>query len=156
MIKSIPSVIKAILLVLPLFLESCKVDLPKNSRAILKIEKSKCFGECPVFDAVLKNNCWIEFYPKEHTKIKKPSYSKINANEFKNLLKFINSISVDSLKTVYDNEFLMDIPSTYVTFYNGKHEKKIKVRANAPEKIRVLLSKIDEIVKSSDWEEFSE
>ena len=42
MIKSIPSVIKAILLVLPLFLESCKVDLPKNSRAILKIEKSKC------------------------------------------------------------------------------------------------------------------
>ena len=110
--------IKAILIVLPLFFQSCKVDLPKNSNSILKIEKSRCYGECPVYHAILKEKNWIEFYPKENTEIKKASFSKIKNSEFKTLLKIIDSISVDSLKNEYDNKFLMDIPSPYLSFFS--------------------------------------
>ena len=68
--KLILKTIKAILIVLPLFFQSCKVDLPKNSNSILKIEKSRCYGECPVYYAILKEKNWIEFHPKENTEIK--------------------------------------------------------------------------------------
>lgn len=154
--KSTQNFLKAILVVLPLFLEGCKIDLPKNSKSILKIEKSRCYGECPVYHAVLKEKKWIEFYPKANTEIKKASFSKIKKSEFISLLNIIKSISIDSLKNEYDNKFLMDIPSTYLTFYDGKKEKKVKVRANAPEKLRILIKTFDEIIKSSDWKPFKE
>tara|TARA_Y100000739_G_scaffold226974_1_gene235550 strand:+ start:946 stop:1413 length:468 start_codon:yes stop_codon:yes gene_type:complete len=149
--KSIKKLIKAILIVLPLLFQSCKVDLPKNNNPILKIEKSKCYGECPVYYAVLKQKNWMEFYPKENTKIKTPSYSKIKNSEFKDILNIIESISIDSLKDVYDNKLLMDVPSTYITFYSGKNKKKIKVRSNAPEKLRFLIKRFDEIITSCKW-----
>ncbi len=148
--------IKAILIVLPLFFQSCKVDLPKNSNSILKIEKSRCYGECPVYHAILKEKNWIEFYPKENTEIKKASFSKIKNSEFKTLLKIIDSISVDSLKNEYDNKFLMDIPSTYLTFFDGKKVKKVKVRANAPEELRMLIKTFEEVIKTSKWKPFLE
>tara|TARA_B100001175_G_C19383704_1_gene577843 strand:- start:407 stop:886 length:480 start_codon:yes stop_codon:yes gene_type:complete len=147
---------KAILIVLPLFFQSCKVDLPKNSNSILKIEKSRCYGECPVYYAVLKEKNWIEFYPKENTEIKRASFSKIKNYEFKTLIKIIESISVDSLENEYDNKFLMDVPSTYLTFFDGKKEKKVKVRANAPEKLRLLIKTFEEVIKSSNWRPFPE
>ena len=154
--NSIQILIKAILLVLPLLFQNCKVDLPKKSNSILKIEKSRCYGECPVYHAILKENNWIEFYPKENTEIKKASFSKIKNSEFKILQKIINSISIDTLKSEYDNKFLMDIPSTYLTFYNGKKVKKVKVRANAPEKLRLLIKTFDETIKRCIWRPFPE
>ena len=154
--KLILSIVKAVLIVLPLLFQSCKVDLPKNSNAILKIEKSRCYGECPVYYAILKEKNWLEFYPKENTKIKKASFSKIKNSEFKILMKIIESISVDNLKSEYDNKFLMDIPSTYLTFFIGKKVKKVKVRANAPEKIRLLITRFEELIKASNWKAFPE
>ena len=152
--KLILNTIKAILLVLPFFFQSCKVDLPKNS--ILKIEKSRCYGECPVYIAILKEKKRIEFYPKEHTEIKKASFSKIKNSEFKTLLKLIESISIDSLKNEYDNKLLMDIPSTYLTFFDGKKVKKVKVRARAPEKLRLLIKTFEEVIKTCQWKPLPE
>lgn len=154
--NSIQNLIKAILLVLPLLFQNCKIYLPKNSNSILKIEKSRCYGECPVYYAILKENNWIEFYPKENTEIKKASFSKIKISEFKLLQEIINSISVDSLESEYDNKYLMDIPSTYLTFFNGKKVKKVKVRANAPEKLRLLIKTFDETIKQSIWKPLPE
>tara|TARA_Y100000589_G_C27075999_1_gene597490 strand:+ start:539 stop:1015 length:477 start_codon:yes stop_codon:yes gene_type:complete len=154
--KLILNTIKAILLVLPFFFQSCKVDLPKNSNSILKIEKSRCYGECPVYIAILKEKKRIEFYPKENTEIKKASFSKIKNSEFKTLLKLIESISIDSLKNEYDNKLLMDIPSTYLTFFDGKKVKKVKVRARAPEKLRLLIKTFEEVIKTCQWKPLPE
>jgi predicted transcriptional regulator len=151
MINSFKNVTKAILIVLPLLFQSCKVDIPKDSKTILKLEKSKCYGDCPVYSIILKEKKWVEFYPKANTKIKKPSYTKIKNAEFKNLINIIESISVKDLKNVYDNKLLMDAPTTYLTFHKGKKKKRIKIRANAPKKLKHLINTFEKIIKSSKW-----
>tara|TARA_Y100000589_G_scaffold131372_1_gene125044 strand:+ start:709 stop:1176 length:468 start_codon:yes stop_codon:yes gene_type:complete len=147
----IQNIIKAILIVLPLFFQSCKVDLPKNVKTILKLEKSKCYGNCPEYSAILKEKKIMEFYPKANTKIKEASYTKIKNSEFNNLLEIIASIQVKNLKTAYDNKLLMDAPTTYLTFYQGKKEKRIKIRTNAPKELRQLINIFEKIIKSSTW-----
>ncbi|MBI35104.1 MAG: hypothetical protein CMP67_07050 [Flavobacteriales bacterium] len=142
---------KAILIVLPLLFNGCKIDLPKNSKPILKLEKSKCFGDCAMYSAVLKENSWLEFYPKENTKIKSPSYSKIKKTDYKSLLNIINSIPVKNLKSEYDNKLLMDAPTIHLTFYKGQNKRRIKIRANPPKKLKVLIKQFEQIIKSSEW-----
>ena len=93
----------------------------------------------------------MEFYPKANTKIKEASYTKIKNSEFNNLLEIIASIQVKNLKTAYDNKLLMDAPTTYLTFYQGKKEKRIKIRTNAPKELRQLINIFEKIIKSSTW-----
>jgi len=156
MINSTFNMMKAILMVLPLLFQSCKVDLPKDSKTIIKIEKSKCYGDCPTYSAVLKEKKWIEFYPKANTSLQKASYTKIKTTEYNDLLRIIESIPVKKLKNVYDNKLLMDAPTTYITFYKGGKKKKIKIRSNPPEKLKQLITVFEKIIGTSKWKPIPE
>ena len=143
--------LKAILLVLPLIFSGCKFFSFQASNSILKIEKSKCYGKCPVYSAIIDDKKYIKFYPKENTKIKTPSFATVTKSEFKELMRLIKSINIQNLNSVYDNELLMDVPATYITFYNGQNKKKIKLRANIPKNLRRLIQELDKIIESRKW-----
>jgi len=151
--KSIQNITKAILLVLPLLFSGCKNlnDSPKDQANILKIEKTECYGSCPVYSAYIKEKGWMEYYPKKNTTITKASFAKLSKKEFKALIQDVNAINSDSLKTEYDNELLMDAPSTFLTFYKDGKEKRIKVRAKAPKELTEIIKKVEKLVKTSDW-----
>ncbi len=156
MTKSIKFLTKAILIVLPLFFSNCNKKIPHNSsmgknnpRIIL--EKTRCYGKCPIYIAKFYLKDKIEIYPKANFKVKEKSLALMKKGRLKELLNEANEIGFWNLKNEYDNKKLQDAPETFITISNRGQLKKIRIRAQAPKKLQKLVQSIEKEVTIAEW-----
>jgi len=153
--KSTKNIIRATLFVLLLFFVGClnhSKQSTQNNQPVIVLEKTHCFGKCPKYKAYFYTNDSTKIFPKENFIITQNSVSKLEKGTVKKLLSKANAINFWDFENEYDNKKLMDVPSTFISVnYNGK-EKKIKVRANAPNDLIQFIKDVETIIKNSKWQ----
>ena len=133
------------LLVLILFISSCfnftKQKELQSPEKIISLEKTACFGRCPVFKIIIYNNGECLYNGIKFVKKSGEYNLKINEREVDEILSQATEIGFDNLKNEY-SERITDLPTTYIMINN----KKIKDYYGAPSELKDLEKLIEEII----------
>lgn len=150
--KKYQNIVKAILLVLPLFFLTCKGTKESSKEELLiTMRKTECLGTCPVYSFKIYANGLATIAPKQNAIVAVPSQAKLSKQQLKTLNRQLEKLNIDKLKTEYDDKLLMDVPTTYLTFYTISPKKEIKARVRTPESLKSFIKELEILVKTINW-----
>tara|TARA_Y100000994_G_C15593209_1_gene401481 strand:- start:247 stop:687 length:441 start_codon:yes stop_codon:yes gene_type:complete len=136
---------KNYLLVFILFFSSCfnltKQKELQSPKIIISLEKTACFGRCPVFKIIIYNNGEALYNGQKFVKKVGEYDLKVSKREIDKILSKAKKIGFNNLKNEY-SERITDLPTTYIMINN----KKIKDYYGAPSKLKDLEKMIENIV----------
>lgn len=112
----------------------------------MRMERTACFGSCPVFDATLYENGLLIYNGKRFTYSLGCHYAIISKDQVKKLQAWFADANFWGLKDKYPEEDIAptDLPGCVIFFNNGKQQKTILDRGwKTPKTLTELESKVD-------------
>jgi hypothetical protein len=121
---------------------------------IIRINRTPCYGTCPVYRMTVKADGNVKFFGQDHTEIKGETEGEISQEKIKQLIEEFKKANFFALQDKYTTEdCATDMPSANTTIFINGQVKKIEhnVGCKAPPELGVLENKIDEIVGTQKW-----
>lgn len=122
------------------------------------LERTPCFGTCPVYTLAVHSSGLIEFAGTNHVKAKGTQTGKISAQSFARLVKKIEEIDFFNLRDRYDGKnpdgtgsTVTDLPTRKTTVTRGDQTKTVEDYFRGPPGLVELELLIDELAKSEKW-----
>ncbi len=138
---------------------SASDDLAKKDLAIT-LERTTCFGTCPAYKITIKANGSVEFVGDRFVRLTGTQHSTIDPGKLEHLLQAFLDIGYFNLQNTYrvikhpdgtETSEPGDLPTTYTSLrLNGRY-KKVEDHLGAPQELRDLEKKIDEVTNSKRW-----
>lgn len=131
------------------YYETVNKEIPKD--AFARIQKTACFGRCPIYVMTVYNDGRVEYIGKKF--VEKLGMHKANAdkNKLEDLMKKAKEYGFFGLENVYDKEGITDLPSVITTLRDGDGFKTVVDRFDSPENLRKFEQYFEESFKSLDW-----
>lgn len=124
----------------------------QNKITYLKMDRTACFGRCPVYTIELMSNGSIYYEGKKNTEFIGKREAKISVAQMQKFMKTISGYKLLSLQNVY-KPIAADLPRLNFTFtVNGK-AKSIKNGESGPKYLETIGKKIDSLVSTLKWTE---
>lgn len=118
---------------------------------ILSLERTPCFGRCPVYEIKIYANGLLLYQGKRNVADTGCHYRKISKQELASLKEaFCNAGFFEMADSYPENERApVDLPSCIIFFKSGNQEKTLTDHHwNTPEKLTLLEKKIDFLTTS--------
>ena len=120
------------------------------STAIITLERTACFGTCPIYSLTISGDGKVVYTGENYVTVTSTQTGQISPVTFKELVDEFYKINYFSLQDEYTAN-ITDMPTTITSLtINGK-TKKIEDYFNAPEELKKLEQKIDEVANSKQW-----
>lgn len=120
--------------------------LKGNKPFVISLERTPCFGTCPVYKVSIHSDGKIEYSGKDFSNPKGEYETYIPLTDVEVLRKAIIEANFVNLADTYDNMYISDLPSVITTLtVEGKQVKSIKNRYNPPPQLVKLEVLIDNI-----------
>lgn len=127
---------------------------PETPDTVIMLQKTSCYGKCPVFIATILSNGTMNYTGKRNVekvghytaKIPKLEIRKIDRELMRvNILKFADHYPLD-------RQDIVDISNTIIyTQFDGEN-KRIFINHGAPDELKRLINKIERILEEANWE----
>ena len=111
-----------------------------QKKLIISLDKTACFGTCPVYKIKIYNDQSAIFEGLKFVEKEGLYNLKISKKEINTILKKAKKINFEKMKDEY-TEPITDLPTTYIMI----NEKKIKDYYGAPKDLKKLEKIIEEI-----------
>jgi len=129
----------------------------KNARESLEVtsismERSGCYGSCPVYSVTFRLNGKAIYHGKKHVEDTGKHVGEINLSFYGRLCYLLEEIEFRKLKKEY-RAGMTDLSSVTVTvnFKNGDQKKVYDYGSHGPIKFWALTKVIDQIKNQIDW-----
>jgi len=124
-----------------------KMEVP-----VFVLEKTACYGECPVFTIQIYANGFIEFEGKRFVDKIGNFTNKIYKAEVDLLINDFVTAKFFEFEDKYTSE-ATDFPTTYITFNHDGRTKKITDYDGAPNELELLEDAVARYIKISNWKQ---
>ena len=116
------------------------------------MEKTPCYGYCPVYKLRIDQNGHGVFNGIENTDpIGRYSF-RLNSQEMAMIIALFENSGFFELEDRYYKN-VTDLPTTYIEYRSGERSKKITDYYGAPEKLRDLEDQLEKIVLGQKMKE---
>lgn len=119
------------------------VDVLKGES--ITLYKSPCKGTCEEYTMVMYEDGTVYYTGRFNAEIQGKHVVKLAPAKSASLFKEFNEVSFGSFASKYDDERIMDIQNTYLTYKGKKIE--IRLKSKAPKELQTLLEKVEESAK---------
>jgi hypothetical protein len=131
----------------------------RTEGVMISMERSACYGTCPVYTLTIKGDGTLMYEGKDFVKVKGKQVSKISEETVKKLIEEFYDIDYFSLEDSYTytindegiKSVVQDLPTTKTSITIEGKTKSVDNYYGAPEKLKVLEDKIDEMCNSKVW-----
>ena len=124
---------------------------PEDAITEISLERTACYGACPVDKVILRSDGKAEYTGSEHVKRKGNYKGKIGNDDFQKLAKLVAEKKFFDLKDNYTRP-ITDHPTLITTAKRGKTTKKVSNYANAaPKELEEIEKKIIELIDKIEW-----
>ena len=123
----------------------------KDTAVILRLNKSACYGECPIFNFELRKNGTAKFYGRGFVEYIGKYNIQLKSSEYLEVFKKAEEIDFYDLDEVYDAS-VTDVPSSTIYLNNGINKHETMLRFDIPEKAQNFDKWLTAWVLSLDWE----
>lgn len=127
-------------------------DNTEDRELFASIERTFCFGNCPVYKMKIYESGQIEFDGTRHVDIIGKYTTDISESQMNALLEKANSIEFFEMEDTYDDEMVTDLPSTTISVLDEDGNlKTVMFRYNFPKRLNGLAEMFDNLIKSERW-----
>jgi hypothetical protein len=129
----------------------CAHDL---SGLIITLERTMCFGKCPVYTLTIYGDGTVNYEGKKHVAVMGSQMASISEHKVNQLIDEFMRINYFSLQNSYTKRGVTDMPSAITSIRIGGREKTIRHYhgdRTAPPELKKLERRIDEIAGSARW-----
>ncbi|WP_298519417.1 DUF6438 domain-containing protein [uncultured Kordia sp.] len=120
-------------------------DVPKGD--YIELYKSPCKGNCEEFTMKFYEDGTVYYTGKFNAQVQGKHSVKLTTSKSKSLFQDFEQSNFSSYQDKYDDEKIMDIQNTYLT-YKGK-KIHIRYKYNAPKELQALLEKVEAQAKEA-------
>jgi hypothetical protein len=136
----------------------CSSNL-KTEGAVITMERTACYGTCPVYTLMIKGDGSVVYEGKDFVKVKGKQTSNISEDDVKQLIDEFYEMDYFSLEDSYTYKvnkdgirtLVQDLPTTKTSITIEGKTKSVENYYGAPEKLKVLEDKIDEMCNTMQW-----
>ena len=107
----------------------------------ITLYKSPCKGTCEEYTMILYEDGTVYYTGRFNAEVQGKHVVKLTAGKSKQLFTEFEQANFANYQDKYDNERIMDLQNTYLT-YKGK-KIHIRDKYSAPEELKVLLAKVE-------------
>lgn len=120
---------------------------------VASMQRTKCYGKCPNYEAKVFSNGLVLFDGKAHSKRVGLHEAYLLEADIDSLLSQAEQLSYFDLSQNYpENGFvLLELPSTITYLKQGEKEHTIKNNHNAPKQLRVYERYFEELLETLEW-----
>ena len=136
-----------IILVSGLLLNCAGTYILTNEDLIIEMEKTPCYGQCPVYTIKIDKNGKGLFEGVENTEKTGTFRFSLSGEELERLVTSFREIRFFEMEDEYYRP-VSDLPTTYLSHYADGAQKKIKDYAGAPPELKSLEQEIETLVLS--------
>ena len=133
---------------------SAKSNASNNQDVVITLERTACFGTCPVYSLTIRGDGTVAYEGKEFVDVKGEAETTISQDQVDQLVSEFEKVDYFSLNDSYIERTVTDLPTVITSIsIEGKTKEIEHYRGDfsAPEKLTKLEDKIDEIVNSDQW-----
>ena len=124
-----------------------------ESISLIGIKRTPCFGGCPVYEMVLRNDGRVAYRGERFIEEEGFFNGHLNTQTYTRLAEFIMTNDLKNLKDEYRIS-ATDLPGIYVVFIQGGEKKVIYDYGNVgPTVLWVLQQLIDSVFSEVVWDE---
>lgn len=116
----------------------------------ISLERTACFGTCPVYTLTVYSDGRVEYEGKDHVKEKGSRSSKIDEKLFLRLMKKVDEIGFFKLNDRYEGR-VTDLPTRITTVTKDDVTKTVRNYYGGPKGLHDLEQLIDEVTNSARW-----
>jgi hypothetical protein len=118
--------------------------------SVITMEKTACYGKCPVYTITISGTGKAEYEGKKNVKKLGKYQKQLSADEAMKLFKAFDASNFSDFQSEYDTG-ITDVPSTFISFYHRGFKKNIKDRMAAPEELKNLERMVEAVAESEGW-----
>ena len=133
---------------------SAQSNASNNQDVVITLERTACFGTCPVYSLTIRGDGTVVYDGKEFVEVKGTTETTISQDQVDQLISEFEKVDYFSLNDNYTERTITDAPTVITSIrLNGKIKtiKHYHGDLSAPEKLAELEDRIDEIVNSDQW-----
>lgn len=128
-----------------------RLQEPQHGVTEIGLERTPCFGDCPVYSVVIKSDGTFRYVGEENVARKGTHTGEISTWDFNQLAEFIVESGYMNLETNYDAP-ITDLPATYTTVVlNGKRKLVRNYGGLGPVRLWMLEQAIDSTLNQAQW-----
>ena len=128
-------------------------------QVLITLERTSCYGECPVYKITIRGDGSVDYQGYKFVRVTGKQKAKVNASDVEILLHEFQDINFvgldDDYSTIKNSDgtvsVVTDLPTTIVSLAVGGRSKEVADYVGAPEKLKVLEKRIDELAGSKRW-----
>jgi hypothetical protein len=150
--------VRTVLLIVVAFFSATVMLRAEPPISTIVLERTPCFGTCPVYKLTVHRSGKVEFEGKDHVREKGTRAGRISAEDFVRLVMKIEEIDFFSLQDRYDGKnqdgsgvTVTDLPTRKITVTKGDRTKSVENYFRGPPALKELEDLIDELAKSQAW-----
>jgi hypothetical protein len=131
------------------------VKAQSKSETLITIERTACFGSCPIYSAEIYSDGTVIYKGKDFVKIEGEKRYKIPQVRIKMLIEEFQKANYFSLKDKYETDengmIITDQPTTITSIVLNGKQKKVVNYYGAPKELEKLENKIDDLADLLDY-----
>ncbi len=131
----------------------CKPKTNGELYEAITIERTGCFGKCPVYRAVIMSNGTATYEGIRDVVRKGKHTTTLKCKAFNTLLKQADDMKFLELADKYptDGRAIADLPALNISFNDGKKVKKVLGKQGAPQAYYEFGKAIDAVLNEAKW-----
>jgi hypothetical protein len=134
------------------FLSGCSVlGHSGNEIPLFYLEKSACYGQCPVYKAEIYKSGNISFQGISNTKVKGHYCANIDKKNLEKLIEAFIQYNYLSFEDTYLSH-AKDLPTTITGFNYQGRQKRVLDYDKAPAELKQLEKMLETLVDTTKWE----
>lgn len=149
------ALLSALILLMVSGCKSGKIDTKhpeKNSKLLVAMERTACFGKCPIYQVKIYDNGLLIYNGEKFTDKTGCWYTKISAADLKSLKAMFSINGFVEMEAQYppDKKYPTDLPSCILTYYYSETEVKKVVDHGwqAPAALKQLQERVDSFLSA--------
>lgn len=122
--------------------------------AVITLERTRCFGTCPVYRVIIKKNGTVTYEGKDHVRVKGRQTSAVPCEKVEDLISEFRKIGYFSLKDSYEKYEITDLPSAITSLSVDGKTKTVRHYygdSSSPRVLYELEKRIDGIAGTEKW-----
>jgi len=121
-----------------------------DSHPFIAIKTTGCFGTCPIYTFKITDEGNANYVGTRHVAMEGKKEKKYTERQVEGLFQAFENADFFSYKDEYTAN-VTDLPSTYLTYNDGKNEKTIHCYFDVPEKLQSLSYLVKSFANSEGW-----
>ena len=126
-------------------------DIEEGDSLFASIQKTYCFGKCPVYTMKIYNGGYVTFVGKANVNMMGNHMTVIRGEDMIRFIDMANEINYFDLEDNYDNPAVSDLPSTTTSIVMNGKRKTVRRRVNFPSELKRFEELFEDLIKNKEW-----